>query len=88
MTYIGNQGAELTNLHPLMYPTMQLSMFFRRFMCVFFWTDFGMSDLLVCPMFRVDGWFSIRTILWLQCSIKLCSAQVKSLGKMVVKKSK
>jgi hypothetical protein len=40
----GNQGLEVMNMHLILYPTMQLSIFFHRFRYMF-WTSFRMLDL-------------------------------------------
>ena len=63
----GNQGLKVMCLHPILYPTMQLSIFFHRYKCVLDWFQnvgsCGMSNVLGL----IDG-FNIRIELWLRCS--------------------
>jgi hypothetical protein len=54
-------------MHPMLYPTMQLPIFFHRFRCVLNWfrsvISCGMSNVL-----RLVVRFGIRSTLWLRRS--------------------
>jgi len=69
-----NQGLEVMNPQPMLYPAMQLLAFFHP--SYVFWTSFGMLDL-VC-MSNVSGLiaeFGIRTPLWLWSSTRFSSSR-------------
>ena len=58
---------EVMCLHPILYPTMQLSIFFHRYKCVLDW----FQNVGSCGMSNVLGLivgFNIWIALWLRCS--------------------
>ena len=66
----GNQGLKVMCLHPMLYPSMQLPIFFHRYRCVLDWFrnvgSCGMSNVL-----GLVAGFGIRTVLWLRRSMEV-----------------
>ena len=63
----GNQGLKVMCLHPMLYLTMQLPIFFHRYKCVLDW----FRNVGSCGMSNVLGLifgFNIWIALWLRCS--------------------